>query len=232
MLLSFLAGYFETVFLIILLILIHELGHFLTGLILKLNVKEIRIFMFGGVTILDESLNLNIIKEILLIIMGPIFQISFFFLIHILYTNGLVNPLTYEKIYLINKLLLTFNLLPILPLDGGRLLNNILDLIFSYEISHKITIFISLIFIPVILLYDYKIVIILIILFLITKVIEEIRIHKYRLTKLLLERKLKNIKFKKCITIKNIKETMRNKNFYILKNGLKLYEKDYYKFYM
>ncbi len=47
------------------------MGHFVTGIILKLNVKEIRVFFFGGVTVLEEDLNLCIYKEILLIIMGP-----------------------------------------------------------------------------------------------------------------------------------------------------------------
>ena len=40
------------------------MGHFLTGCFLKLKVKEISLFMFGGVTIFDEDLNLNIFKEI------------------------------------------------------------------------------------------------------------------------------------------------------------------------
>ena len=164
--------------------------------------------------------------------MGPIFQILFFALITYLHKNGIVNQLTYENIKLINNLLLKFNLLPILPLDGGRLLNNVLDLILPYCLSHKITIIISIICVPIILLFDYKLIIILIILFLITKIIEETLIHKYRLPKLLLERKLKKITFKKKNTIKNIKQTKRNKNFYIIKNGLKIYEQDYFKFYM
>lgn len=55
------------------------MGHFVTGIILKLNVKEIRVFFFGGVTVLEEDLNLCIYKEILLIIMGPVIQILFIY---------------------------------------------------------------------------------------------------------------------------------------------------------
>ena len=62
------------------------MGHFVTGIILKLNVKEIRVFFFGGVTVLEEDLNLCIYKEILLIIMGPVIQILFYLLIYIFYT--------------------------------------------------------------------------------------------------------------------------------------------------
>ena len=169
--------------------------------------------MFGGVTIFDEDLNLDIKKEIITIIMGPIFQIILFIVIHILYKNGFVNNLTYEKVYLINKYLLSFNLLPILPLDGGKLLNNILDIILPYDLSHKITIIISIIFLPMLLIIDNKLVIIIMTLFLIIKIIEEIKNHKYRLYKLILERKLQLIKFDKTIIVKNIKGVKRNKNF-------------------
>ena len=60
------------------------MGHFIAGKLLHLKVKEIKIFMFGGVTTLNEDLNLNIYKEILLLIMGPITQILFVALLFIL----------------------------------------------------------------------------------------------------------------------------------------------------
>ena len=219
--LSFLSGYFEIVFLTILIILIHEMGHFLASVLLKLNVKEVRIYMFGGVTILDEKLNLNIFKELIMVISGPLIQVLFFILICILYKNGYVSVNTYNNIKMINILLLSFNLLPILPLDGAKILNNILDLIIPYEKSHKITIIISIIFLPLVLFFDNKI-------FLILQIIEEIKIHKYRLRKLLLERKLENIKFKKCKLIYKIKDVMRNKNFCIYVNNVKFTEFDYF----
>lgn len=216
-LLSFLAGYFEVVFLTMFFITFHELGHYITGKLLNLKVSRVDIYLFGGVTIFEEDLNLDIKKEIITLIMGPIFQILLFILIYFLYNNGYVNTTTYEKVYIINKYLLTFNLLPILPLDGGKLLNNILDIILPYDLSHKITIIISIITLPIIFTFDNKLISILITLFLIIKIIEEIEYHKYRLNKLILERKLKNIKFKKTIEVTNIKKIKRNKNI-IIKN--------------
>lgn len=184
--------------------------------------------MFGGVTILNEDLNLNIYKEILTLIMGPIFQILLFLLIYILYNNGYVNPNTYNKVFIVNNYLLSFNLLPILPLDGGKLLNNVLDLIFSYNLSHIISIIISIITLPILICFDNKLIVILLIIFMIIKIIEEIKTHKYRLPKLLLERKLKNIKFKKIIKINNIKEVKRNKSFLIKINDMYINEKTYF----
>lgn len=194
------------------------------GLFLKLKVKEINIYMFGGVTILNEDLNLPIYKEILFLVMGPVLQILFVLLIKLLYTIGYVNALTFDKIIIINKFLLTFNLLPILPLDGGKLVNNILDYFIPYKLSHKITIIISLLFIPFIFIINNKLLGIVLIIFLLYKIYLEINNNKHKLNKLLLERKLKLYKFKKLKRINTFEEVKRNENFYIIKNNKKIYD--------
>ena len=187
--------------------------------------------MFGGVTKLNENLNTNITKEMLMLLMGPITQIMFWILIYILHIKGYVGINTYEKISIINKILLNFNLMPILPLDGGKLLNNVLDLFLSYNLSHIISIIISIIFLPFMFVFDNKIFTLIIIIFLILNIKDEIIIHKYRLRKLLLERKLNNIYFKKRISINKIEEVKRNYSFIINSNGIKIDEKTYYEKY-
>lgn len=184
--------------------------------------------MFGGVTILDEELNVPIKKEIISLLMGPITQLLFFILIYSLYKEGYVSELTYTKFYNINILLFSFNLLPILPLDGGKLINNLIDLILSYNISHKITIIISLISTFLIFTFDNKLLIILLFIFLLIQNLDEIKIHKHKINKFILERKLKYHKYKKKHKIQNIKEIKRNKNFLIKVNGVLLEEKDYF----
>lgn len=193
------------------------MGHFIAGKLLHLKVKEIKLFMFGGVTTLNEDLNLNIYKEILLLIMGPITQILFVALLFILYRLEFISTLAYTKFYSINMLLLKFNLLPILPLDGGKLINNLLDLIISYDLSHTISIIISFISLPLLFTFDNKLLIIILFTFLLLNLLNEISIHKYRLELLLLERKYKKFNFKKTIKINNTKNIMRNKNYVIIK---------------
>ena len=215
-LLSFLAGYFEYVFISFFLIFVHELGHFIVGSLLNLNMKEVRIMAFGGVTVLDEDLNSNIYKEILMLVAGPITQILLFLFLTYLNNLQVINFYTYSKISFINKALLSFNLLPILPLDGGKLVNNILDIFLSFKTSHFLTLIISFISLPLLLLIDNKLFVIVLCLFLIIKLIEEINIHKYRLNKLILERKIKDYRFNKTIFINSISKIKRNKN-YVLK---------------
>ncbi len=185
--------------------------------------------MFGGVTSLNESLSLSIKKEIITLIMGPLTQILFLIFIYYIYTLGYVTESTFSKFYTINIFLLKFNLLPILPLDGGKLVNNTLDLIFSYNLSHKLSLLISFISIPLLFTFDNKLFIIISCIFLIIQNIEGLITHKYRINKLILERKLHYYKFKKTKEIKSIYNIKRNENFTIEINGLKLNESDYFK---
>lgn len=182
-----------------------------------MKVKEVKIYMFGGVTVLDEDLNASIIKEITMLLAGPITQIFFWIIIYSFKQIGLVNYLTFEKITKINILLLEFNLLPILPLDGGKLINNLLDLLLPYDLSHKLTIIVSFLSIPLVFKIGNKLFIIIMILFIFIKLLEEIVSHKYRLNKLILERNLKSYNFKKTKKIKSIKDIKRNENFILCK---------------
>lgn len=226
-LLSFLAGYFEYTFLTIIIIIVHEMGHFLTGYFLKLKVKEISLFMFGGVTIFDEDLNLNIFKELLVVVMGPVVQMLFYMLVYYFYTKGFVNVNTMKKVSTINLILLEFNLLPILPLDGAKILNNILDLILSYDLAHKVSLAVSFLALPLVFLFDNKLIIILVVISLLVRLFEEINWHKFRINKLLLERKLKGIKFKKVKEFESLTKVKRNVTYYRFINGIKTYDYQY-----
>lgn len=226
-LLSFLAGYFEYTFLTIIIIIVHEMGHFLTGYFLKLKVKEISLFMFGGVTIFDEDLNLNIFKELLVVVMGPVVQMLFYMLVYYFYTKGFVSVSTMKKVSTINLILLEFNLLPILPLDGAKILNNILDLILSYDLAHKVSLAVSFLALPLVFLFDNKLIIILVVISLLLRLFEEINWHKFRINKLLLERKLKGIKFKKVREFESLTKVKRNVTYYRFINGIKTYDYQY-----
>ena len=203
------------------------MGHFLTGYFLKLKVKEISVFMFGGVTIFNEDLNLNIFKELLVVVMGPVTQMLFYILVYYLYTKGFVNVNTIKKVSKINLLLLNFNLLPILPLDGGKILNNILDIILSYDLAHKVSLIVSFLALPLVFLFDNKLIIILVVISLLMRLFEEIRCHKFRINKLLLERKLKGIKFKKVREFEKLTKVKRNVTYYRFINGIKTYDYQY-----
>ncbi len=226
-LLSVITGSFIQFVCIFYLIIIHELGHFLIARFFGVNDLKICIYPFGGITKINFNLNIDIYKELLILIMGPLFQIiGFLILIRINYFNSY-----YDLIKMYHHGILFFNLLPIYPLDGGRILNIFLSLLFSIRKSFFITFFISylVILILCLLFFSIRVNYIYIFLFLIIKLLMEISKFDYYYEKFLLERYLNNYKFKKRIIINDVKYFYRNRR-HLIKIGENYYtEKDFLK---
>ena len=123
--------------LLMLFAILHEIGHLLAGIILKLKPKKIEINPLGlSITFegMGEKFKNKIEqKKILIALAGP-----FVNLLIILFSA--FAPLGEEKILIIyaNLILLLVNLLPIYPLDGGRVLKSLLHLKLDYWTSCKI----------------------------------------------------------------------------------------------
>lgn len=223
LLLSFLAGYFEYVFLLLIIIFIHESGHYIIGIIEGLKVNKIEIYPFGGITKFDCDLNVSTLRELICLLGGVLFQGLFFILIRKLYLNGFVTLHVFNIIKRINILLISFNFLPILPLDGGRLLNILLDNIFSYKLSIKISLVISFIFIIIFVLYNKTIYSVILSLFLIKCIVFEYKNINYKYQLFLFERYKNNYNFKKIKIINSINKLKRD-NKHIINNK---FENDY-----
>lgn len=215
LLLSFLAGYFEYVYLFLITILIHECGHMIFAKIIGFKFDKIILYPFGGITIYNEDLNVNSNKELFVLLGGIIFQLLFFILLLILYNNLYITEHTFKIIKKINIILISFNFMPVIPLDGGKLTNIILDKLFSYRLSNIISIIISIFFICLFILKNKTIFGIILTLFLIKSIIIEITNLKYKYNKFLLERYINKYKFKKTIIVSNIYKMKRDRKHII-----------------
>ena len=60
------------------LIVFHEFGHFLTAKQFNWNIDGIYIYPLGGITKFNTDINKPIVEELLVTLMGPIFQIVLF----------------------------------------------------------------------------------------------------------------------------------------------------------
>ena len=109
-----LTGHFREFTVFFLIIIIHELGHIIGGLYYNWPIKKIILLPFGGLTIFDQKLNCPLKEELIVTLLGPIFQIIFYCLcINLFKDNMILTKYHYP--------LLLFNLIPIIPLDGSKL---------------------------------------------------------------------------------------------------------------
>ncbi len=123
----FLAGLSGQILLLFLLVLGHELAHMLTAHFCRLPVSRIELFPFGGVGYLERPLELHPSREILVAAAGPAFNLLLFVFFYnwgvgtynlpVKVPANLLSFLTRANLFLC-----CFNLLPGLPLDGGRIL--------------------------------------------------------------------------------------------------------------
>lgn len=208
-------------------IIIHEIGHLFAINLFNFKVDRMSIYPFGGNIKYNALLNTSIYKELIILLCGALFQIIFYLIIYIFYIKGYINESTFKIIKSIHYYLLIFNFLPIIPLDGGKLLNLILDYFISYKKAHIITIITSIITIIVLITLNFKFIIVLLLILLIKSIIFEIKTHKLKINKFLLERLIYRLNFKKGKTINDIYKIKRGKTHKIKKNN-KIFEENEY----
>lgn len=154
----------------------------------KWNFDKIAIYPFGGCTKFNEKINKSLKEELLILINGPLFQILLYIIVIILNIKGIITTRSLNLFKNYHYTLLIFNLLPIYPLDGGRILNIIMNYLLPYKKGNKIVILISIILtLTLILLYNSLNYILMSIL-LITEIIIYLKRQNYLYNKMLLER--------------------------------------------
>lgn len=114
----------EIYFIAYMFIIMHELSHMIMALILNVDIKEIMLLPFGATAKYDGKL--NPIKELLISIAGPMASLLF---------ANLYNNYTY---FVINLLIFIFNMIPIYPLDGGRIVKIFLTFFLGEKKTQKI----------------------------------------------------------------------------------------------
>ena len=114
-------------------VLIHELVHSITSKRNKIKVKKIVLYPFGGGSIIDfEKVKPD--TEFRISIVGPIASLLIAAIVGIatIYSPAGIIRSTMQILFLLNVFLGVFNLLPWLPLDGGRALRSYLQKSRSY----------------------------------------------------------------------------------------------------
>lgn len=198
-LLALCAGFFKNIILILTIVLFHELGHIFMIRHYEYKIESVEIFPFGGVTKTNGKINTPIKHELFIAIAGVFFQIILFLIFLILNQYGYIRDNTYQLFQNYNKIILIFNLLPIIPLDGSIIMHSILEYFFSYQKAFCIYIVCSLISFLFFLTYhtikslnNY-----MILTFLFFKIWDTLKKKKYYQNKFYLERHLYELPYTK-----------------------------------
>ena len=118
-------------------ILLHEISHIIIGYIFKNKIKKFKILPIGFFIEFDDCCDNDFCKKIIILLAGPISN----FFISIIFGN--LNLKFCNEICFINIVLGLFNLLPIYPLDGEKILEIILIKIYRYKKGRKYSFYIS-----------------------------------------------------------------------------------------
>ncbi|AEE91674.1 Peptidase M50 [Tepidanaerobacter acetatoxydans Re1] len=135
--LAVLAGLYTEVLAALLALGIHEYAHIFVGCRLGIVIHEIEILPFGGRirSSLDEA---TLEKEMLMVMAGPLANFTMAGLILFLLTQAFITPNTARQFIHYQLMLGMFNMLPALPLDGGRIFALWLRQRFAFTLSIRI----------------------------------------------------------------------------------------------
>lgn len=131
-------------------VLVHEFGHALTAVAFGQHA-QIELIGFGGVTQRRGAGKINLWKEFLIVLNGPLAGfclsgVAYLFYKSLAASQHQMSVLTYaaEVTFYVNFFWTILNLIPVQPLDGGKLLSIVLEGIFGLK-GTKIALFISLV---------------------------------------------------------------------------------------
>ncbi|MGM0874421.1 MAG: M50 family metallopeptidase [Bacillota bacterium] len=190
---SVITANFKTLFLLMLIVFIHEMGHATSAHFFSWRIKAIMLLPFGGVAEVDEHGNRSLKQEFIVVLSGPIQHLWLQGVAYLLQVANFVSVDDYRLFTFYNVSILLFNLLPIWPLDGGKLLFILFSNFWSYKKAHVYMIAASIIFlclyVLVVLFYSPNLMNMWIITtFLIYSIYHEYRNRMYGCLRFLMER--------------------------------------------
>ena len=103
------------------LVILHELAHIFTARAYGIKVNSIELYPYGGTAVMEDSFEGKRKEEAAIAFAGPAFNLVLLFLVQTLRWEGLIEGEWALEFIRMNFWLAVFNLLPILPLDGGRI---------------------------------------------------------------------------------------------------------------
>jgi stage IV sporulation protein FB len=137
-------AHFMELCLLLLIIFVHEMGHAVAASFFSWRIKKISFLPFGGVAEIDEHGNRPLNEEAIVTLAGPIQHVWLIAAGYLLAKMTAIPPELFELFIHYNLMILIFNLLPIWPLDGGKLVFVLFSLHQSFPKAQHHTLIVSI----------------------------------------------------------------------------------------
>jgi len=133
---SYFIGWLQQSLILFFSVVLHELGHVLAAKKLKIEVYEVELLPYGGVARMEELSKFGGAAEAVVSVAGPATSLVLVLLCNFLREfSGL-----FESAFRYNLIICVFNLLPVIPLDGGRIARNLMVFFMGYRQATRILI--------------------------------------------------------------------------------------------
>lgn len=109
-------------------LIIHELAHAAVAVFFRVRVTRVEVLPFGGQAVIEDIMALRPEKEIVVALAGPAISLLLAGVFYFYRDIPLISTFFYANLFLA-----LFNLLPALPLDGGRFLRSALSTVFGFK---------------------------------------------------------------------------------------------------
>ncbi|EOS58607.1 M50 family metallopeptidase [Paenibacillus barengoltzii] len=155
MLMSVLTGHFLELLALFTIVFVHEMGHVFAARMYDIKVLSVQMLPFGGVAVMEDSGNLTAGREIVIALAGPLQNLMLIGASLLLHAIGIWDGPFLSYFIQSNLLIALFNLLPILPLDGGKISQALCSLVMPYYATLLWSYRISLLFSVLLVAYSF-----------------------------------------------------------------------------
>lgn len=143
--LAWLGGYLKWYLATLMIVLFHEICHLMMAYYFQFDIEKIEILPFGAYLSLNDFYFHPFLEELCVVMAGPCSHILIYLIIQMC-TRGVFQ----QYLLTMNMFVLLFNLVPIYPLDGSRMiaimLQSVMDLKRALYLNLKISVFILSLF--------------------------------------------------------------------------------------
>lgn len=126
-------------------VLIHELGHLTAAKGFGWRIQEVQLLPFGGVLIVDELGTTSTREELIVALAGPLQHVWMILMALLMKSFDLGSDNWWDYFIEANLMIGLFNLIPAMPLDGGKVMQCLLGYIMSYHNAIVYSVWISMI---------------------------------------------------------------------------------------